>query len=154
MQATAKLVVTGAAGLVGQNLVLILRETDYTNVVAIDKQSSNLRLLGELNLGVKTVEADLAEPGSWEQEFEGADTALVLHAQITGKTSVPFRRNNVDASARVFMSVRSIVVCRALYTNFEEGGCLTYTYWQRGAAQWSRPSCRCSGVQYQSAPSP
>jgi nucleoside-diphosphate-sugar epimerase len=106
IQTAAKLVVTGAAGLVGQNLILILRETGYTNVVAIDKQSSNLRLLGELNPGIQTVEADLAEPGSWEQEFEGADTALVLHAQITGKTSARFTRNNVDASARVFDVIR------------------------------------------------
>lgn len=97
--------ITGAAGLVGQNLVLMLREAGYANLVAIDKQGANLRLLGELNPGLRTVEADLAIPGSWEREFEGANTAVVLHAQITGKTAEPFERNNVAASALVFRAI-------------------------------------------------
>ena len=59
-----KIIITGAAGLVGQNLVLLMREQGYTNLVAIDKQSANLKLLGELNPGVRIVEADLAAPGA------------------------------------------------------------------------------------------
>jgi len=100
-----KLVVTGAAGLVGQNLVLMLREAGYSHVTAIDKQGANLRLLAELNPEVRCVEADLAAPGAWEAEFEGAATALVLHAQITGKTSRPFQRNNIQASRLVFDAI-------------------------------------------------
>jgi len=102
----ARIVVTGAAGLVGQNLVLLLQEAGYANVTAIDKQSANLRLLKELNAGIQAVEADLAEPGPWERELEGADVAVVLHAQITGKTSAPFERNNLLASDRVFDAIR------------------------------------------------
>jgi nucleoside-diphosphate-sugar epimerase len=98
-------VIVGAAGLVGQNLALLLRESGYTNLVAIDKQATNLSLLGELNAGLRTVHADLASPGSWEAEFEGADTALVLHAQITGKTSALFERNNVVASGLVYKAI-------------------------------------------------
>jgi nucleoside-diphosphate-sugar epimerase len=100
-----RLVITGAAGLVGQNLVLQLRESGYSNLVVIDKHSANLRLLAELNPGIRAFEADLAVPGSWEREFEGADTALVLHAQITGKTSAPFERNNLMASDLVFKAI-------------------------------------------------
>jgi nucleoside-diphosphate-sugar epimerase len=100
-----KIVVTGAAGLVGQNLILLLREQGYTNLVAIDKQTQNLRLLASLNPGVRTVEADLAEAGPWQHEFSGADTAVVLHAQITGKTLEPFERNNAVASERVFEAI-------------------------------------------------
>ena len=99
------MVVTGAAGLVGQNVMLVLRDAGFANLIAIDKQSANLRLLGSLNPGVRIVEADLAEPGNWEREFDGAETALVLHAQITGKTSAPFERNNVVASDRVFKAI-------------------------------------------------
>jgi nucleoside-diphosphate-sugar epimerase len=102
----ARIVITGAAGLVGQNLVLMLREAGYTNIVAIDKQAANLRLLRQLNPGIRVVEADLAEAGSWEREFEGAATAVVLHAQITGKTSKPFERNNLAASEKVFDAIR------------------------------------------------
>ena len=101
-----KIVITGAAGLVGQNLVLLMREQGYANLVAIDKQSANLKLLGELNPGVRIVEADLAAPGAWEAEFAGADAVVVLHAQITGKTSEPFVRNNIEASKLVYEVIR------------------------------------------------
>jgi nucleoside-diphosphate-sugar epimerase len=99
---SGKVVVTGAAGLVGQNLMLMLQEFGYSNLVAIDKQSSNLRLVAQLSPNIRTVEADLAERGTWEREFDGADALLVLHAQITGKTSDPFVRNNVAASRLVY----------------------------------------------------
>jgi len=100
-----KVVVTGAAGLVGQNLVLMMREAGYTRLVAIDKNGPNLRLLGQLNPGIKVVEADLAEPGPWQEEIDGAKTVVVLHAQITGKTSAPFERNNLLASETVFAAI-------------------------------------------------
>lgn len=103
---TGKIVITGAAGLVGQNLVLLLQESGYRNLVAIDKQSDNLRLLAELSPSVRTVHQDLAEPGGWEHELEGADALLVLHAQITGKTSAPFIRNNVEASKLVYAAAQ------------------------------------------------
>jgi uncharacterized protein YbjT (DUF2867 family) len=107
MNRSAKIVVTGAAGLVGQNLVLMLREAGFDSVVAIDKHAANLALLARLNPGVRTVLADLAESGPWESEFGGAATAVVLHAQITGKTSAPFLRNNVQASEHVFAAIRA-----------------------------------------------
>ncbi len=84
----------------------MLREAGYTNVVAIDKQPANLRLLGELNAGVRCVQADLAAPGAWQAEFQDAAIALVLHAQITGKTPEPFLRNNIEASRLVFETIR------------------------------------------------
>ena len=96
-----KVVVTGAAGLVGQNLTLLLCEAGYENVVAIDKQEANLKLLTQVSPKVRTVVADLAEQGSWADEFQGASAAVLLHAQITGKTRDVFVRNNVEASVRV-----------------------------------------------------
>lgn len=104
-----RIVITGAAGLVGQNLVLMLREADDRSemgeIVAIDKHARNLALLARLNPGVQTLCADLAEPGDWAQALYGASAAVVLHAQITGKTGEPFRRNNVEASRRVFEAI-------------------------------------------------
>ena len=107
MASEDKLLITGAAGLVGQNLVLMLREAGYRNIVAIDKQASNLRLLSELNPGVHAVEADLATHGAWQDAFAGAQTVIVLHAQITGKTRDPFQRNNIDASRLVFEAAKA-----------------------------------------------
>src|ERR1700712_4625880 len=103
---TGKIVITGAAGLVGQNLVLMLQESGYKNLVAIDKQAENLKLVAELSPDIRTVHADLAQPGAWERELEGADALLVLHAQITGKTSAPFIRNNIEASKLVYAAAK------------------------------------------------
>jgi nucleoside-diphosphate-sugar epimerase len=97
----AKIVLTGAAGLVGQNLIVELKQQGYTRLVAIDKHAHNLRILGELHPDVPTVLADLAEPGPWEDEFAGARCVVLLHAQITGKTTDLFIRNNIDATRLV-----------------------------------------------------
>jgi uncharacterized protein YbjT (DUF2867 family) len=101
-----RIVITGAAGLVGQNLVTLLAEEARTNVVAIDKNADNLAVLAKLHPGVRTLLADLAEPGPWEDEVAAADVLVQLHAQIAGKTSEPFTRNNVDSTKRVLATLR------------------------------------------------
>lgn len=97
----AKLVLTGAAGLVGQNLVVELEARGYDNLVAIDKHGHNLDILRRLHPGVRCVLADLAEDGPWTGEFEDAACVVQLHAQITGKHSELFVRNNIEATRRV-----------------------------------------------------
>ena len=42
---SAKIVLTGAAGLVGQNLIVELKAQGYTHLVAIDKHEYNLGIL-------------------------------------------------------------------------------------------------------------
>lgn len=97
----SKLVITGAAGLVGQNLIVELKAQGYRNLVAIDKHAHNLGILARLHPEVTTVLADLAEPGEWEGHFAGAEVVLQLHAQITGKYPELFVRNNLDATRHV-----------------------------------------------------
>lgn len=97
----AKIVITGAAGLVGQNLVVELESQGYTNLVCIDKHAYNLGILRGLHPHVETLESDLAQPGNWDRAFEGADCAVLLHAQITGKHGQEFVRNNIDATRHV-----------------------------------------------------
>ncbi len=97
----AKIVITGAAGLVGQNLVVELKSQGYTHLVAIDKHAENLNTLSRLHPEVAVIHADLAEPGNWAQAFFGADLVVQLHAQITGKTTELFKRNNLTATGHV-----------------------------------------------------
>jgi len=106
----AKIVITGAAGLVGQNLVVELKDRGYTQLIAIDKHEHNLRILADLHPDVRTVLADLAEPGPWALEFKGASCLVQLHAQITGKTTDLFIRNNIEATQRVLDAVRQHAV--------------------------------------------
>jgi uncharacterized protein YbjT (DUF2867 family) len=101
-----KIVITGAAGLVGQNLVTLLAERTGLDLVAIDKHAHNLGVLSRLHPRVTAVQADLAEAGPWQEHFAGADAVVQLHAQITGKGAAPFVRNNIDASRRVLDAMR------------------------------------------------
>ena len=96
-----KIVITGAAGLVGQNLVVELEAQGHANLVAIDKHAYNLAILRDLHPGITAIEADLAAPGAWQSALAGADCVVLLHAQITGKHGADFIRNNIDATARV-----------------------------------------------------
>jgi nucleoside-diphosphate-sugar epimerase len=96
---TDKIVITGGAGLVGLNLVVELAAAGFSNLVVIDKLGENVELLRQLAPSVRRVVADLAEPGGgWQSEFDGCACAVVLHAQITGLTSAPFLRNNIEAT--------------------------------------------------------
>lgn len=102
----AKIVLTGAAGLVGQNLIVEMKAQGYTRLVAIDKHEHNLGVLRGLHPDVEVVCADLAQAGTWESSFEGAACVVQLHAQITGKFPKLFVRNNIDASKRVLAAAR------------------------------------------------
>ena len=106
MSQRKKIVITGAAGLVGQNLVTLLADRSDLDLVAIDRHAHNLGVLARLHLRVTAVEADLAEPGAWQAHFAGADAIVQLHAQITGKGEAPFVRNNIEATRLVLAECR------------------------------------------------
>lgn len=106
MDLTDKIIVTGAGGLVGQNLITLLAERGFSNVVAIDKNRHNLKVLTQLHPEVGILLADLAEPGSWEEHFREAQVVIALHAQITAKHSYLFSRNNVQATENVLAATK------------------------------------------------
>jgi nucleoside-diphosphate-sugar epimerase len=102
MDKNIKIVLPGAAGLVGQNLIVQLKQKGYTNLLAIDKHHSNLRTLKHLHPDVVTIKADLAEKDErWVQAFEGADVVVMLQAQIGAPTLQPFIRNNINSTENV-----------------------------------------------------
>lgn len=106
----ARLVLTGAAGLVGQNLIVELKAQGYTNLVAIDKHAHNLAILRGLHPDVETIHADLAEAGTWSDSFAGAACVIQLHAQITGKFPAEFVRNNEQATVHVLAACKAHAV--------------------------------------------
>ena len=102
-----KVVITGAAGLVGQNLMLLLREQGYTDLVAIDKHEENLAILAELNPDVQTHCADLSEAGEWQNLLGGSDCVVILQAQITGLDWSEFEKNNITANQLILDTCKS-----------------------------------------------
>jgi len=101
-----KIVITGAAGLVGQNLIQRMKRKGYTGIVGIDKQPKNTATLRDLNPGITVVEADLAEGGSWADHFKDATVLVLNHAQIGALTEEPFVANNVTATERVLSAAK------------------------------------------------
>jgi nucleoside-diphosphate-sugar epimerase len=97
---SAKIVLFGGAGLVGQNLVILLKGQGFDRILVIDKHAANLAILGRLHPDVETVLADMAEPGVWEDRIDQASAAVMLQAQIGGDSAEAFRRNNVVATDR------------------------------------------------------
>ncbi len=94
-----KIVVTGAAGLVGQNLTPMLVREGY-RVVAIDR-NPNIELLHRLNPKVKCIRTDVSTQGDWEKEFEKTDIVIQLHAQIAAPSAKPFEKSNIDGVKNV-----------------------------------------------------
>jgi nucleoside-diphosphate-sugar epimerase len=111
------IVITGAAGLVGQNLLLLLRERGYKNLLAIDVHADNLAIAAKLNPGIKTLCADLSREGDWQRAFEGASAVVQLHAQITGLHEKDFERNNIEATRHVLEACQAYSIPYLLHVS-------------------------------------
>ena len=85
-----KIILPGGAGLVGQNLVVRLKERGYTNLVVLDKHRANLAVLQQLHPDIVIEYADLAESGNWQRHFTQAHAVVMLQAQIGGNDYVDF----------------------------------------------------------------
>ncbi len=104
---TQRVVITGGAGLLGQNLVQRLRTQGFDNLVAIDKHPANTRVLCERNPGLLACEADLAEPGPWQDALQDCQVLVIGHAQIGGIDPGEFTRNNVQATERLLTAAQT-----------------------------------------------
>lgn len=99
-----KIIITGAAGEVGFNILVLLKEQDKLknyDIFAIDKNSHNLNLLKKLFPSVNNINADLAESGDWEKNFKDAYAVIQLQAQISSSEYGPYQRNNIDSIKNV-----------------------------------------------------
>jgi len=102
-----KIALTGAAGLVGQNLVPRLKSRGYRNIVALDKHSANTAILRRLHPDLTVMETDLAHDDDWQAAVADADVVILAHAQIGGLDEAAFTANNVTATERVIAAVRA-----------------------------------------------
>jgi nucleoside-diphosphate-sugar epimerase len=105
-----KIIITGAAGLVGQNLVARLKARPDFELVGIDKHAANVALFRQAHPDVTMIEADLAVPGAWAECFAGADTVVVNQAQIGGLFIDEFIANNVTATEHILAAAHTHAV--------------------------------------------
>jgi len=110
MDKNSKIMIPGAAGLVGQNLIVFLKQAGYTNLVAIDKHPHNTRMLAKLHPDITVIETDLADAGDWQAQFKDAAAVVMLQAQIGALEEEPFVRNNVTSTERVLDACRQYAV--------------------------------------------
>jgi len=99
-----KIVITGAAGLVGQNLIPRLTAKGFTEIVAIDKHPTNVKILKKYHPGIRVLHRDLADStqvSAWEAELAGCQGLVIGHAQIGGIVPKEYVRNNVEATQRL-----------------------------------------------------
>jgi nucleoside-diphosphate-sugar epimerase len=104
--ADVKIALTGAAGLVGQNLIPRLKVRGYRNIVALDKHKANAAILRQLHPDIAVIETDLAKEDGWQGAIADADVVVLSHAQIGGLEEAAFTANNVTATERVIAAVR------------------------------------------------
>ena len=105
-----RIVVTGAAGLVGQNLIARLKRDPAIRIVGIDKHRANTRALAQLHPEIEVIEADLAVAGPWVTAFQDADAVVQLHAQIGGLDRREFEANNITATEKVLAAMKAAQV--------------------------------------------
>ena len=96
-----KIIVTGAAGLVGQNLIPRLKARNLGRLVCIDKHPKNIETLRALHPDVHIIHADLANPSGWQSELDGCSHLVIGHAQIGGIYRSEYERNNIAATERL-----------------------------------------------------
>jgi nucleoside-diphosphate-sugar epimerase len=102
-----RIILPGGAGLVGQNLVARLKAKGYTDIVVLDKHRANLAVLKQIQPGITTEYADLAEPDDWLRHFEDADVVVMLQAQIGGNDYQEFVSNNLDSTSLILDAIKA-----------------------------------------------
>jgi nucleoside-diphosphate-sugar epimerase len=101
-----KVVLLGGAGLVGQNLVVQMKDEGFGNLVIVDKHAANVKVLRGLHPELQVIDADIAAPGLWQDALAGANAVVMLQAQIGGEDEGAFMRNNVEST------VQALAACK------------------------------------------
>ncbi|MBI3563108.1 MAG: NAD-dependent epimerase/dehydratase family protein [Gammaproteobacteria bacterium] len=101
-----KIIITGAAGLVGQNLIIELKKAGFTRIFAVDKHPQNVTILKSLHPDLMILETDLISVENWQHALLQCDVLITLHAQIGAKDQKSFVDNNVEATQVVITQAK------------------------------------------------
>ena len=71
-----RIAITGAAGLVGQNLSPRLKAQGYKAIVAIDKHPANAAVLRGLHPDIDVIQANSARDNGWQESIAACDVIV------------------------------------------------------------------------------
>ena len=117
VEKNTKIIMPGAAGLVGQNLIVLLKQQGYTNIIALDKHPENTALLRNLHPDITVLEADVSKPGEWQSSCTDGDVIIMLQAQIGSKHSAPFIANNITSTQVMLDTARKYGIKKIIHTS-------------------------------------
>lgn len=103
-----RIIIPGAAGLVGQNLIIQLKEAGYTDIVAIDKHPTNTPILKELHPDINVIQSNLAKDTDWHDSFTKNAIVIMLQAQIGSKDQEEFVLNNIVSTEKVLARAKEV----------------------------------------------
>lgn len=98
-----KILVTGAAGFVGRNLIPVLLKKGYRVTALVKDENEKAKLK---NMPVNIVVGDLSEIGSWQNSLKGSIVIVHLAAEISSKDPQTFVKNNVIATQNLIDAAR------------------------------------------------
>ena len=75
-----KIVITGGAGMIGQNLLTLLESRGHTNLTVIDRHPTNHTIVRQFHPSVRMVQADLTTPGPWQELAKTEDVGELFFA--------------------------------------------------------------------------
>jgi len=92
-----KIIITGAAGEVGLNLLSLIDRNKY-NIIAIDYNSNNISICKKLfpEVDIRCIDLSI-DYTTWNSVFADADIVIQLHAQISSPEWTKYYKNNVIA---------------------------------------------------------
>jgi nucleoside-diphosphate-sugar epimerase len=97
-----KVLITGAGGFVGRNLIPFLVKEGYP-IIALDQRAMKW---GRNSKKIKSVVADLSEIGQWQKEIKGVSVVVHLAAQISSKYPQDFEKNNTEATKKLLIALK------------------------------------------------
>jgi len=103
-----RIIIPGAAGLVGQNLIIQLKEAGYTDIVAIDKHPTNTPILKKLHPDITVIQSNLAKDTDWHSTFTQDAIVVMLQAQIGSKDADEFVLNNIVSTEKVLARAKEV----------------------------------------------